>query len=121
MEIMEKEPITTERLKKLKDELEDLKNNKRPKIVAAIAEARGHGDLKENAEYHAAKEQQGHVETRILQINDLIARANVIDVTKVENDGKVIFGSTVSVKDLENNKKYLLKLSEEMKQMLKKI
>ena len=110
MEIMEKEPITTEGLKKLKDELEDLKSNKRPKIVAAIAEARGHGDLKENAEYHAAKEQQGHVETRILQINDLIARANVIDVTKVENDGKVIFGSTVSVKDLENNKKISFKI-----------
>ena len=107
---MEKEPITTEGLKKLKDELEDLKSNKRPKIVAAIAEARGHGDLKENAEYHAAKEQQGHVETRILQINDLIARANVIDVTKVENDGKVIFGSTVSVKDLENDKKISFKI-----------
>ena len=110
MEIMEKEPITIEGLKKLKFELEDLKSNKRPKIVAAIAEARGHGDLKENAEYHAAKEQQGHVETRILQINDLIARANVIDVTKVENDGKVIFGSTVSVKDLENNKKISFKI-----------
>ena len=107
---MEKEPITIEGLKKLKNELEDLKSNKRPKIVAAIAEARGHGDLKENAEYHAAKEQQGHVETRILQINDLIARANVIDVTKVENDGKVIFGSTVSVKDLENNKKISFKI-----------
>ena len=107
---MEKEPITTEGLKKLKDELEDLKINKRPKIVAAIAEARGHGDLKENAEYHAAKEQQGHVETRILQINDLIARANVIDVTKVENDGKVIFGSTVSVKDLDNDKKISFKI-----------
>ena len=110
MEIMEKEPITIEGLKKLKNELEDLKSNKRPKIVAAIAEARGHGDLKENAEYHAAKEQQGHVETRILQINDLIARANVIDVTKVENDGKVIFGSTVSVKDLENDKKISFKI-----------
>ncbi len=107
---MEKEPITIEGLKKLKNELEDLKSNKRPKIVAAIAEARGHGDLKENAEYHAAKEQQGQVETRILQINDLIARANVIDVTKVENDGKVIFGSTVSVKDLENNKKISFKI-----------
>ena len=107
---MEKEPITIEGLKKLKIELEDLKSNKRPKIVAAIAEARGHGDLKENAEYHAAKEQQGHIETRILQINDLIARANVIDVTKVENDGKVIFGSTVRVKDLDNDKKISFKI-----------
>ena len=68
---MDKEPITIEGLKKLKIELEDLKNNKRPKVVAAIAEARGHGDLKENAEYHAAKEQQGHIEGRVLEINDI--------------------------------------------------
>ena len=98
---MEKEPITIEGLKKLKNELEDLKNNKRPKIVAAIAEARSHGDLKENAEYHAAKEQQAHTESRVLEINSLIARANVIDITKIENNGKVVFGSTVTVKDLE--------------------
>ncbi len=107
---MDKEPITTQGLKKLQEELEDLKNNKRPKVVEAIAEARGHGDLKENAEYHAAKEQQGHIESRVLQINDLIARANVIDVTKVENNGKVIFGSTVTVKDLENKKKSSFKI-----------
>ena len=105
---MEKEPITIQGLKKLKEELEDLKNNKRPKVVAAIAEARAHGDLKENAEYHAAKEQQGHIEGRILTINDIIARANVIDVSKIQNTGKVIFGSTVTVKDLEqkNNKSF---------------
>ena len=98
---MEKEPITNQGLKNLKEELEDLKKNKRPKVVAAIAEARAHGDLKENAEYHAAKEQQGHIEGRILTINDIIARANVIDVSKIQNTGKVIFGSTVTVKDLE--------------------
>ena len=105
---MEKEPITIQGLKNLKEELEDLKNNKRPKVVAAIAEARAHGDLKENAEYHAAKEQQGHIEGRILTINDIIARANVIDVSKIQNTGKVIFGSTVTVKDLEkeNNKSF---------------
>ena len=105
---MEKEPITIQGLKNLKEELEDLKNNKRPKVVAAIAEARAHGDLKENAEYHAAKEQQGHIEGRILTINDIIARANVIDVSKIKNTGKVIFGSTVTVKDLEkeNNKSF---------------
>ena len=97
---MEKEPITIQSLIKLKEELEDLKKNKRPKVVAAIAEARAHGDLKENAEYHAAKEQQGHIEGRILTINDIIARANVIDVSKIQNTGKVIFGSTVTVKDL---------------------
>ena len=72
--------------------------------MKAIAEARAHGDLKENAEYHAAKEQQGHIEGRVLEIKILIATANVIDVTKIENDGKVIFGSTVTVKDLEKKK-----------------
>ena len=107
---MEKEPITVEGLKKLQNELDDLKNNKRPKVVAAIAEARAHGDLKENAEYHAAKEQQGHIEGRVLEINDIVARANVIDVTKIENNGKIIFGSTVTVKDLENKNKTLFKI-----------
>ena len=87
---MEKEPITTQGLKKLQEELEDLKNNKRPKVVAAIAEARAHGDLKENAEYHAAKDQQGHIEGRVLEINDIIARANVIDVSKIDNTGKAV-------------------------------
>ena len=111
MEInMDKEPITVNGLKNLKSELEDLKNVQRPKIVEAIAEARSHGDLKENAEYHAAKEQQGLIEGRVITINDIIARANVIDVTKIENDGKVIFGSTVKVQDLENNKKISYRL-----------
>ena len=80
---MEKEPITSKGLEKIKKELEELKNIKRPKIVKAIAEARGHGDLKENAEYHAAKEEQSKNEGRIVEINNLIARANVIDVTNL--------------------------------------
>ena len=107
---MNKEPITISGLKNLKSELADLKNVQRPKIVEAIAEARSHGDLKENAEYHAAKEQQALVESRIIAINDLIARANVIDVTKIDNEGKVIFGSTVKVQDLESNKETSYKL-----------
>ena len=107
---MDKEPITVNGLKDLKSELEDLKKVQRPKIVEAIAEARSHGDLKENAEYHAAKEQQGLIEGRVVAINDIIARANVIDVTKIENDGKVIFGSTVKVQDLETNKKISYRL-----------
>ena len=107
---MEKEPITVSGLNNLKTELEDLKNVQRPKIVEAIAEARSHGDLKENAEYHAAKEQQALIESRVIAINDLIARANVIDVTKIENNGKVIFGSTVKVLDLESKKEISYRL-----------
>ena len=102
---MNKEPITISGLEKLKDELVFLKEKKRPEIVAAIAEARSHGDLKENAEYHAAKEQQAHNEGRVQEIEDLIARANVIDVTKINNDGKVIFGSTVYLQNLDTNEK----------------
>ena len=98
---MEKEPITINGLNKLKDELVNLKEKKRPEIVAAIAEARSHGDLKENAEYHAAKEQQSHNEGRIQEINDIIARANVIDITKYSNDGKIIFGATVDLENLD--------------------
>lgn len=107
---MEKEPITIQGLKKLQDELEDLKKNKRPKVVTAIAEARAHGDLKENAEYHAAKEQQSLNEGRIQEIEDVIARANVIDVTKIENLGKVIFGSTVHLNDLDSDEKLIYKI-----------
>ena len=107
---MDKQPITVSGLEKLKEELIFLKEKKRPEIVAAIAEARSHGDLKENAEYHAAKEQQSHSEGRIQEIEDLIARANVIDVTNINNDGKVIFGSTVYLRNLDTNEKIEYKL-----------
>ena len=102
---MEKEPITLNGLNKIKEELIFLKEKKRPEIVAAIAEARSHGDLKENAEYHAAKEEQSHNEGRINEINDIIARANVIDVKKLSNERKVIFGSTVFLENLDNGEK----------------
>jgi len=107
---MEREPITLQGLEQLKKELEELKNIKRPKIIEAIAEARSHGDLKENAEYHAAKEEQSKIEGRILEVNDLIARANVIDVTKLEQKNNVIFGSTVHLIDLGNNQKKKYKI-----------
>ena len=107
---MEKEPITIEGLDKLKQELKFLKEKKRPEIVNAIAEARSHGDLKENAEYHAAKEQQSHNEGRIQEIENSIATANVIDVTKLNNDGKVIFGSTVHLQNLDTNEKIEYKI-----------
>ena len=107
---MEKEPITVNGLNKLKEELIYLKEKKRPEIVAAISEARSHGDLKENAEYHAAKEQQSYNEGRIQEINDIIARANVIDVTKLSNDGKIIFGSTVDLENLDTGEKLEYKI-----------
>ena len=107
---MEKEPITINGLKNLKEELTFLKEKKRPEIVAAISEARSHGDLKENAEYHAAKEQQSHNEGRIEEINDIIARANVIDVTKISNEGKIIFGSTVFLENLDTQEKINYKI-----------
>ena len=107
---MDKEPITIKGLEKIKDELIFLKEKKRPEIVAAISEARSHGDLKENAEYHAAKEQQSHNEGRIQEIESIIARANVIDVTKLNNDGKVIFGSTVFLENLDTGEKINYKI-----------
>ena len=107
---MDKEPITIQGIEKIKKELIYLKEKKRPEIVSAIAEARSHGDLKENAEYHAAKEQQSHNEGRIQQIEDIIARANVIDVTKINNDGKIIFGSSVFLQNLDTNEKISYKI-----------
>ena len=107
---MEKEPITVNGLEKLKKELDNLKNVKRPKIIAAISEARSHGDLKENAEYHAAKEQQSISEGRIQEINDLIARANVIDVTNIQNSGKIIFGSSVKLVNIKTNEENTYKI-----------
>ena len=102
--------MTAEGHRVLEEELRRLKKVERPQIVEAIATARDHGDLKENAEYHAAKEQQSHSEGRIQEIEDLIARANVIDVTNINNDGKVIFGSTVYLRNLDTNEKIEYKL-----------
>ena len=107
---MDKEPVTIQGLEKLKIELDEFKNKKRPKIIEAIAEARAHGDLKENAEYHAAKEEQSKIEGRIIEINDLLARANVIDITKLEKKETVVFGSTIYLTDLDNNGKKVYKI-----------
>ena len=107
---MNKEPVTINGLEKLKNELRELKEIKRPKIVSAISEARSHGDLKENAEYHAAKEQQSLNEGRIQEIENIIANANVIDVTKINNEGKVIFGSTVFLQNLDIDEKINYKI-----------
>ena len=107
---MEKEPITLEGLEKLKEELVYLKEKKRPKIVAAIAEARAHGDLKENAEYHAAKELQGLVEAKISEMENALANAQVIDVKEIPETGRVIFGSTVTIYDIDKNKNIIYKI-----------
>ena len=107
---MDKAPVTIQGLADLKKELILLKEKKRPEIVAAISEARSHGDLKENAEYHAAKEQQSHNEGRIQEIENTIAIAEIIDVTKISNDGKIIFGSTVFLKNLDTNEKIQYKI-----------
>jgi transcription elongation factor GreA len=95
-------PMTLKGAEKIKKQLEMLKKQ-RPEIVTAIAEARAHGDLKENAEYHAAKDQQGMVEAKIRDLEAKITNARIVDVTKIPNEGKVIFGSTVKLLD-ENDK-----------------
>ncbi len=101
---MNKVPLTVKGAEKLKAELQKLKSEDRPRIIAAIAEAREHGDLKENAEYHAAREQQGFIEGRIKEIEAKLANAQVIDVTKMGADGRVVFGSTVVLHDLDKDR-----------------
>jgi transcription elongation factor GreA len=98
---MNKIPLTVEGAEKLRKELNELKTVVRPKIIAAIAEAREHGDLKENAEYHAAREQQSFTEGRIAEIESKLSRSQIIDVTKLDAGGKVVFGATVELEDLE--------------------
>jgi transcription elongation factor GreA len=98
---MNRDPLTRQGADRLRAELEKLKKKDRPEVIAAIAEARAHGDLKENAEYHAAREQQGFIEGRIQQIEATLSTAQVIDVTKLNPGGKVVFGATVTVANEE--------------------
>ncbi|MGM0833830.1 transcription elongation factor GreA [Halomonas qinghailakensis] len=100
---MNKVPMTVAGEKSLREELNHLKSEARPQVIAAIAEAREHGDLKENAEYHAAREQQGFIEGRIQEIESKLSGAQVIDVTKLPKTGKVIFGVTVSLLNLDSD------------------
>jgi transcription elongation factor GreA len=100
---MEKHPMTLQGAEALRNELSELKTVQRPAVIAAIAEARAHGDLKENAEYHAAREQQGFIEGRIKDIEAKLSHAHVIDVTTLDAGGKVVFGSTVVLLDLNTN------------------
>ena len=96
-----KVPMTLEGSERLREELTHLKSVMRPQIIKAIATAREHGDLKENAEYHAAKEQQSFAEGRIKEIEGKLADAQIIDVTKIKHTGKVVFGSTVTLVEVE--------------------
>lgn len=100
---MSKVPLTARGAEKLREELERLKRVERPRIIEAIAEARAHGDLKENAEYHAAREQQGFTEGRIKDIEAKLSNANIIDVTKLPASGKVVFGVTVQLYETEKD------------------
>lgn len=106
---MQKEPMTPEGQQKLKDELDDLLKVQRPENVRAIAEARAHGDLSENAEYHAAKERQSFIEGRIQELQNKIARAEVIDPSKISHD-RVAFGATVTVMDVDTNEEKVYKI-----------
>ena len=100
---MNKVPMTARGAGLLREELQKLKSEDRPRVIQAIAEARAHGDLKENAEYHAAKEQQGFIEGRIKEIEGKLSHIHVIDVTAVDARGKVVFGATVDLLDVSNN------------------
>jgi len=107
---MNKTPMTVEGAEALRQELNELKTVARPRVIAAIAEARAHGDLKENAEYHAAREQQSFIEGRIKEIEAKLSNAQIIDVTTLNAGGKVVFGATVDVLDLETDEEHTYKI-----------
>ena len=107
---MQKIPMTVLGAELLREELQRLKSVERPRIIAAIAEARALGDLKENAEYHAAREQQGFVEGRIQEIEGKLSSAQIIDVTQIENNGKVIFGTTVTLTNIQTTQSVSYKI-----------
>ena len=107
---MNKVPMTVRGAELLREELKRLKSQERPAVIKAIAEARAHGDLKENAEYHAAKEQQGFIEGRIKEIEAKLSNIQVIDVTTIDAKGKIVFGSTVELLDEETGKEMVYKI-----------
>ncbi|MDT8427807.1 MAG: transcription elongation factor GreA [Pseudomonadales bacterium] len=107
---MRKVPMTMAGAERLRAELQELKSVRRPKIIQAIAEAREHGDLKENAEYHAAREQQGFCEGRISEIEGKLADSEIIDITKIPRTGKVIFGTTVTLINLDTDKEVVYQI-----------
>ncbi len=107
---MNKVPMTVRGAEQLRDELKRLKSEERPQVIQAIAEAREHGDLKENAEYHAAKEQQGFIEGRIKEIEGKLSHIQIIDVTTIDARGRVVFGATVQLLDLQADQETTYKI-----------
>ena len=107
---MSRIPLTKDGEILIKEKLSNLKFIERPKISEAIAEARAHGDLKENAEYHAAKELQGLIESKINEIENALGNAQVIDVKDIPETGRVVFGSTIKIYDIDNNKEIIFKI-----------
>ena len=113
-------PLTVQGAARLRDELENLKSVKRPEVIAAIAEARAHGDLKENAEYHAAREQQGFIEGRIKELEATLSNAQVIDVAKLNAGSKVVFGATVDLADNETEESVTYQIVGELEADIKR-
>ena len=107
-------PLTTKGAQKLRDELQKLKTVDRPRIISAIAEARAHGDLRENAEYHAAKEEQGFTEGRIAAIEQCLGNAELIDVTRLNTDGRIVFGATLELYDIGSDAEVTYQIVGEM-------
>jgi transcription elongation factor GreA len=107
---MKKSPMTARGAQKLREELEHLKSTARPQVIEAIAEARAHGDLKENAEYHAAREQQGFIEGRILDLEAKLGNAEIVDVKKLPQTGKIVFGVTVELLNMESEEETMYQI-----------
>lgn len=107
---MNRVPMTVEGAARLQEELDRLKKVERPRVINSISEARAHGDLKENAEYHAAREEQGFIEGRIMEIEGKLSNAQVIDISRIDNNGKVIFGVTVDMLDVDKEEERTFKI-----------
>lgn len=112
-------PLTTRGAQRLREELENLKSVKRPEVIAAIAEARAHGDLKENAEYHAAREQQGFIEGRIQQLEGSLSHAELIDVSKLNVGSRIVFGATVDLVDEDDEEEITYQIVGELEADIK--
>ncbi len=112
-------PLTTRGAQRLREELENLKSVKRPEVISAIAEARAHGDLKENAEYHAAREQQGFIEGRIQQLESSLSHAELIDVSKLNVGSRIVFGATVDLVDEDDEEEITYQIVGELEADIK--